>query len=59
MLTFCSFRGAGHSMSEILHSWKSHAVHQANQLLGRKGKFWFPDYFDEFMKFDETVGINN
>jgi len=41
---------AGHSMSTILHSWKSYSVHQANQQLCRSGEFWFPDYFDEFMK---------
>ncbi len=41
---------ADHSMSKILHSWKSHAAHKANQLLDRNGDFWFPDYFDEFMR---------
>ena len=40
----------GHSMSEILQNWKSFTAHRANALLSRSGDFWFPDYFDEFMK---------
>lgn len=50
---------AGYSMSAIVQSWKSYTSHQANQLLGRQGDFWFPDYFDEFMKstvqFESTI----
>lgn len=40
----------GQSVSSILHSWKSYTAHAANKQLGRRGPFWFCDYFDEFMK---------
>lgn len=40
----------GHSMTEILQNWKSFTAHRANALLSLRGEFWFPDYFDEFMK---------
>ena len=40
----------GHPLSGIAHSWKSYTSHQANRILNRSGDFWFPDYFDEFMK---------
>lgn len=40
----------GHSVSDILQTWKSFTSHRANKLLRRQGEFWFPDYFDEFMK---------
>jgi hypothetical protein len=41
---------AGHSFSEILHSWKSYTSNAANRLLGRSGEFWYPDYFDRFIR---------
>jgi putative DNA methylase len=41
---------AGHSFSEILHSWKSYTSNAANRLLGRSGEFWYPDYYDRFIR---------
>jgi putative DNA methylase len=41
---------AGHSFSEIVHSWKSYTSNEANRLLGRSGEFWFPDYYDRFIR---------
>ena len=41
---------AGHSFSEILHSWKSYTSNAANRLLGRNGEFWYPDYYDRFIR---------
>jgi len=41
---------AGHSFSEILHSWESYTSNEANRLLGRSGEFWFPDYYDRFIR---------
>lgn len=38
------------SMSSIMQNWKSFTAHAANQKLNRGGEFWFPDYFDEFMR---------
>jgi len=40
----------GHPLHKIIHSWKSFTAHKANDLLGRSGKFWFPDYFDRFIR---------
>jgi REP element-mobilizing transposase RayT len=39
-----------HSLSDIVHSWKSFTAHKSNKLLGRTGKFWMPDYFDRFIR---------
>ena len=41
-----------HSLSDIVHSWKSFTAHRANKLLARTGRFWMPDYFDRFMRDD-------
>lgn len=40
----------GYPLSDTVHSWKSFSAHKANDLLGRKGKFWMPDYFDRFIR---------
>ena len=39
-----------HSLSGVVHSWKSYTATQANKLLGRRGPFWHADYFDRFMR---------
>jgi REP element-mobilizing transposase RayT len=41
---------AGHTFPEILHSWKSYTSNEANKLLGRGGEFWYPDYYDRFVR---------
>ncbi len=40
----------GHSLSDIVHSWKSFVAHSANKLLGINRRFWMPDYFDRFIR---------
>ena len=40
----------GYSLSQIIHSIKSFTSTQANDLLGRNGRFWSPDYFDRFIR---------
>ncbi len=40
----------GYSLSEIVHSCKSYTSNQANKLLNRTGKFWFPEHFDRFIR---------
>ncbi|MGO8789329.1 MAG: transposase [Terriglobia bacterium] len=40
----------GHGLSEILHSWKSYTSNEANRRLGRSGQFWFPEYYDRFIR---------
>jgi REP element-mobilizing transposase RayT len=42
----------GHRLDRIVHSWKSFTAHTANQLLGRAGSFWAPEYFDRYMRDD-------
>ncbi len=37
-------------LDEILHSWKSFTAKEANILLGRRGSFWFREYFDRFIR---------
>ena len=41
---------SGHSLSTILHSWKSFTGTQANKILGRTGPFWQTEYFDRFVR---------
>jgi REP element-mobilizing transposase RayT len=40
----------GHSLSDVVRSWKSFTAHKANAFLGRTGRFWQSDYFDRFMR---------
>jgi putative DNA methylase len=40
----------GHPLHGILHSWKSYTANVANQILGRTGRFWFPEYFDRYIR---------
>jgi REP element-mobilizing transposase RayT len=41
---------AGHSLSRIVHSWKSFTAKQANRHLGLTGAFWQVDYFDRAVR---------
>jgi len=40
----------GHSIAQIMHSIKSFTAHEANKILGRKGRFWFKEYFDRYIR---------
>lgn len=40
----------GFPLDKIIQSWKSFTAHKANDLLGRSGQFWFPDYFDRYIR---------
>ena len=40
----------GWPLSAIVHCWKSFTAQQANRLLGRRGRFWAPEYFDRAMR---------
>lgn len=42
-----------HSLSTIIHSWKSYTAHEANKILVRKGKFWADNYFDRYIRNDK------
>jgi len=41
---------AGHTLSEILHSWKSFTAKQINAQLGREGTFWQDESFDRIVR---------
>ena len=44
----------GHTLSDILHSWKSFTSSQANKLLRRTGEaFWQAESFDHWIRDDE------
>lgn len=40
----------GYSLSNIMHSLKSYTAQEANKVLNRRGKFWFEDYFDRYIR---------
>jgi len=45
----------GHSLSDVVHSWKTFTAREANLLLGREGAFWMPDYFDRFIRNEQHL----
>jgi len=40
----------GHSLSDVIRTWKTFTAREANRVLGRKGRFWMPDYFDRYVR---------
>jgi len=38
------------AVRDIVQAWKSTIAHAANRILGRKGRFWAPDYFDRYIR---------
>ena len=40
----------GHTLSEIVHSWKSFTAKSANRILGRTGPFWEREYYDHLVR---------
>jgi putative transposase len=44
---------SGTRLDRVVHSWKSFVAHKGNNLLGRTGSFWAPEYFDRYMR-DES-----
>jgi len=49
----------GHTLSEIIHSWKSFSAKEANRALRRSGEFWMHEYYDHLVRdeveFDRIV----
>lgn len=37
-------------MSTTVQGWKGGSAFAINRLLGRKGSFWMPDYFDRYVR---------
>ena len=46
---------APHTISTILHSWKSYTAKCANEALGRTGKFWQEEYYDHLIRDDKDL----
>ena len=40
----------GHTLAEIVHSWKSFTAKAANRILGRHGEFWQREYYDHLIR---------
>lgn len=55
----------GHSLSSIMHSWKSFTANQCNKVLDRTGAFWMDESFDRLIRDDSefdrfvTYALNN
>jgi len=45
----------GHTLSDVVKSWKSFTSRQANSRLDRTGAFWEPDYFDRYMRNEDHL----
>lgn len=45
----------GHSLSSILHSWKSFSAKEANRLLSRTGTFWQRESYDHLVRNREDL----
>jgi tRNA threonylcarbamoyl adenosine modification protein (Sua5/YciO/YrdC/YwlC family) len=44
-----------HTLSEILHTWKSFTAQHANRLLHREGKFWQPESYDHLIRNEQNL----
>ncbi len=45
----------GHSLSGILHSWKSFSAHEINSKLGRSGTVWMEESYDRSIRTEEEL----
>lgn len=45
----------GFPLRSVVHSWKSYTAIQANRILGRDGAFWYPDYFDRYIRDEQHL----
>ncbi|SPF32838.1 hypothetical protein SBDP1_1080005 [Syntrophobacter sp. SbD1] len=39
---------------DVIHSWKSFTANAINRFSGARGALWMPDYFDRFIRDDNT-----
>jgi REP element-mobilizing transposase RayT len=47
----------GWPTSTLAQAWKSFSAKRANEVLGRSGRFWAPEYFDRTMRDEGEVAI--
>jgi hypothetical protein len=45
----------GHTLSQILHTWKSFTAQRANRLLHRRGAFWQPESYDHLIRTEQDL----
>jgi len=45
----------GHTLSQIMHSWKSFTAKEINRLLGRRGVLWERESFDHLIRSVESL----
>ena len=45
----------GHPLGNVVNSWKSFTANKVNTLLGREGRFWYPDYFDRYIRDEQHL----
>jgi len=48
---------SGHSLSKVVHSWKSFTAHSINKARCSSGRVWSLDYFDRYVR-DEAHYVN-
>jgi len=46
LITVCS----GNTLSKVMQSLKSFSARRANQILGATGPFWYPEYYDRYIR---------
>lgn len=46
----------GYLLDKVVHSWKSYTANEANNLLGRNGRFWYREYFDRYIRDERHYG---
>lgn len=46
----------GHLLDKIVQSWKSYTALKANKRLKLTGRFWYPDYFDRYVRDEKHFG---
>ncbi|MFA4943389.1 MAG: DUF1156 domain-containing protein [Lentisphaeria bacterium] len=44
-----------HTLSDVLHSWKSFTAHAINKLLGREGEFWQHESYDHIVRSPQSL----
>jgi len=44
-----------HSLSRIVHSWKSFSAHEINRLVGRRGTVWEEEMFDHIVRDEKSM----
>jgi REP element-mobilizing transposase RayT len=40
----------GASLPKVVQSWKARSARKANAILGRRGSFWYRDYYDRYIR---------